>query len=88
MDSYLRCICDSRHLTRPWNDRACLLPAAQQKVHFKEIKAGRYSGITAAFLLRQLGESLEASLGGHQASNGLEMALQLSVKSRQLSLLG
>lgn len=44
--------------------------------------------ITAAFLLRQLGESLEASLGGHQASNGLEMAFQLSVESRQLSLLG
>lgn len=40
MDSYLRCICASRPLTRPWNDRACLLPAAQTKVYFKEIRAG------------------------------------------------
>lgn len=59
-----------------------------KKIHFKEIKAGRYSGVTAAFLLKQLGESLEASLGGHQASNGLEMTLQLGVDSRQLDLLG
>lgn len=28
MDSYLRCICASRPLTRPWNDRACLLTSS------------------------------------------------------------
>lgn len=44
--------------------------------------------MTVEFLLGQLGKGLEAGLGGHQASNGLEMALQLRVKSRQLGLLG
>lgn len=56
-----------------------------RKQHFKDTKQ---SEITAAFLLGQLGESLEAGLGGHQASDGLEMALQLGVESRQLGLLG
>ena len=38
MDWYLRSICESSPLTRPWNDRACLLPAARTKVYFEEIK--------------------------------------------------
>lgn len=39
-------------------------------------------------LLRQLGEGLEAGLGGHQASDSLEMAFQLGVQSRELDLRG
>lgn len=42
----------------------------------------------AAFLLGKLGEGLEAGLGGHQAADGLELALQLGVHRGQLHLLG
>lgn len=60
---------------------------ARYKQLNKEIKARNGGDISATSLLRQLGESLETSLGGHQASNGLEMTLQLRVQTRQLSLL-
>lgn len=38
-------------------------------------------------LLWQLSEGLEAGLGGHQAADGLEVALQLGVESGQLGVL-
>lgn len=38
-------------------------------------------------LLGKLCECLEAGLGGHQASECLEVALQLGVGARQLTLL-
>lgn len=56
--------------------------SSAEKISLKAREAGGWGGIPAAVLLRQLGESLEAGLGGHQAADGLEVTFQLGVESR------
>lgn len=53
-----------------------------------EVQGWLSGGSRDGVLLGQLCEGLEAGLGGHQATDGLEVALQLGVGPRQLRVLG